>query len=186
MGDVAKGAQTKFAAAIVKGCTKKPTDCPSCYSGGDCSVTGHAAATVANLEGQLDAFTPAVACEETTDKAPAKCIDGTAKTLAKFAASKTKCYDKCYKNAQKGKVSAAACAPPASDPATQTCVTKAASKAAGGVDKVCFTGTAVAPACYDGGVHPPAVIPSPNTGAGWVSLVELAVDSTVPTTYCGP
>jgi hypothetical protein len=186
VGDVVKGAQTKFAAAIVKGCTKTPTDCPSCYSGGDCSVTGHAAATVASLEGQLDAFIPAVACEQTTDKAKAKCIDGTAKTLSKFAASMTKCYDKCYASAQKGAISANTCTPSASDDATEACISKAGDKAASGIDKACFTAPAVKPACYDGGVHPPAIIPSPDSGNDWVDLVELAVEATVPQTYCGP
>jgi hypothetical protein len=46
-------------------------------------------------------------------------MDGTAKTLAKFAASKTKCYDKCYANAQKSKVSAATCVPPATEMASR-------------------------------------------------------------------
>ncbi len=184
IGDVVKGAQTKFAAGIVKACTKSAAYCPSCYSGGDCSVTGHAAATVANLEVQLDAFAPAVACEDTTDKAIAKCIDGNAKALSKFVGAKTKCYDKCLAGENKGKIPPGSCVAGAvTDVKTSDCITKASGKAAASFAKVCTV--ASTPACYNDGVNPPAIIPSPSTGAGWVALVELAVDSTVPTTYCG-
>ncbi len=186
IADVAKGAQTKLAASLLKACTKKPGQCPSCYSGGDCSVTGNTAAVVANLEAQLDAFAPAVACEETTDKAIAKCIDGNAKALVKFSGAKTKCFDKCYASEAKGKTDGA-CTPGAvTDTKTAACIQKAEGKAIASIDKVCFTpGKTTPPACYNDGVTPPAVLPSPSTAAGWVSLVELAVDSVVPTTYCG-
>jgi hypothetical protein len=179
VGDVAKGAKTKFAASIVKGCTKTPTDCPDCYAIGDCSVTGHTAATVASLASQLDALFPAITCEQTTDKAKAKCIDSTAKTLAKFAASKIKCYDKCYKAVQKSTLSAADCGPPASDATALACIAKAEGKAEEGIDKACFITPAVAPSCYDGTTNP-------DSGAGWVDEVGALVDATVPTTYCGP
>jgi hypothetical protein len=179
MGDVAKGAQLKLAQSIVKGCTKTSTDCPSCYSGGDCSVTGHTAATVANLASQLDAFTPLVTCEQTSDKAKAKCIDSTAKSLAKLVASQSKCYDKCYKAAQKGTISAVVCLPPASDDDAEACIAKASAKAASSIDKACFIAPAAAPSCYDGTTNP-------DSGADWADLVEAAVDRMVPATYCGP
>jgi hypothetical protein len=188
IGDVVKGAQTKLAAGIVKGCTKAPADCPTCYSGGDCSVTGQAAATVANLEFQLDAFTPAVACEDTTDKAQSKCITSNASLLSKFVGAKNKCYDKCYSSWNSGKISGG-CLPPATDPATVACISKAAGKAAASFDKACPGAAgpppAAKPACYDDAVPPPALIPRPSTGAGWVALVELSVDATIPGTYCG-
>jgi hypothetical protein len=185
--DPVRGVQAKTIAALVKACTKTPTDCPTCYSGGDCSATGNASAVVNNLESQLDLFTPAVACVDTTDKGQAKCMDGTAKTLTKYAASRTKCYDKCYAGQQKGTIPAGDCTPGAVNHAlTNTCLTKASDKSTAGINKACFTPPAVAPPCYDGTIHPPSILPSANTGAGWTGLVSLAVDSTVTnSTYCG-
>ena len=138
VGDVVKGAETKFAASIVKACTKAPEDCPECYSGGDCSVTGEAADRVANLENQVDSFGPGVFCEQPgADEGETKCELNTAKTLAKLVGSVDKCYDKCNKNARKGLMAQSTCVPPATDPATMDCISAADGKSIEGVNKKC-------------------------------------------------
>ena len=58
-----KGAEDKFRDAIRKACDpsfKAGTECPSCYSGGDCSTSGEATNRVQNIEGQVDSFGPGV------------------------------------------------------------------------------------------------------------------------------
>lgn len=168
-------AETKFHDSIVKACTKTPTSCPDCYSGGDCAV--HATATVADLEAKLDIFVPLILCdpeEEAGDKAINKCLDSTGKVLSKFAGAKTKCYDKCIASEFKGKLPANSCTVGSpSDQKTIDCIAKAEGKAVAGLDK----------ACYTPGVDPTCWIPA--DAAGWVGLVEASVDDTIPVTYCG-
>jgi hypothetical protein len=62
------GAEAKFSGAIRKACD--PTyatgkACPSCFSGGDCSLSGDASDRVQNLENQIDGFFPDLFCETT-------------------------------------------------------------------------------------------------------------------------
>src|SRR6266404_1486063 len=94
--DSTKGAEAKARAAIVKACT---VDCPECYPASVCT-TGEP--FVSNTESLVDLQGPNVYCTEnstaTPSKTDAKCEDSTAKTLAKFVASKGKCYDKCNQN----------------------------------------------------------------------------------------
>lgn len=185
IADPLKGTEAKALAAVVKACTKTPLDCPTCFSGGDCSAPGHGVATVARLERLVDQFVPAVACLDTADAEHGKCIDGTFKALSKLFASRTRCYDKCYAGERKGAVAPLSCGPPPTDPFTVSCTSGAETKAVASIDKVCFVAPAEAPACYDGAVHPPAIIPSPGTAPGWAALVESAVDTNiVPGTYC--
>jgi hypothetical protein len=177
--DPEKGAEAKARAAIVKACAF-PKACPPCYSGGDCTV--HAPVFVLGLETRMDALLPAVFCEQSA--AHAKCMDGNAKALSKFAAAKTKCYDKCVAAVNKGRAVPGSCVPPATDPDTSDCIATAEGKAVATVNKVCFL-SSTAPACYDNGVHPPAILPSPSTALAWMGLVEVTiVDSTVPEVYC--
>jgi hypothetical protein len=175
--DPVKGVEAKARASIVKACT---ADCPECYAP---SVCASGEPFVGNTENLVDLQGPSVYCEEnggtTPSKTDAKCEDGTAKALAKFVASKSKCYDKCNQNIFKAKIPEGSCDPPATDPATQTCITTAETKAAATIDKVCFTPPATAPSCYDGTTF------RPNSGAGWVALVEGIVDSQVPVIACG-
>jgi hypothetical protein len=175
--DPVKGVEQKARNSIVKACTAQ---CPKCYAASDCS-TGEPFVT--NTENLVDLQGPNVYCDEngnnTPSKTDAKCEDGNAKALAKFVASKSKCYDKCNQNAFKGKNTVASCQPPASDPATHTCITTAETKTAATIDKLCFTAPATHPSCYDGSAF------RPNSGAGWTSLVEGVVDSQVPVIACG-
>ena len=180
IADSPKGAEAKAVLSILKACAS-PKPCPTCYAGGDC--TTYAPALVEALEGLVDLMTPAVWCEETVDKVKAKCMDANGKTLSKFLASKTKCYDKCNANVVKGKVPPGACVPPVSDPDTALCIDKAEQKAVRTLDKACFL-AAAAPACYDDAVHPPAGLPSPSAAADWVALTEAMVDGTMATVYC--
>ena len=169
-----KGVEAKAVASIVKGCAK---DCPECY--GNCSASGMPATRVATTEANIDVLVPQVGCEETNDKAKAKCIDTNAKTLAKFVGAKGKCYRKCMSLAFKGVIPVSSCTPPASNPAATGCIAKAEGKATAAINKACFAAPAVAPPCYDGTVL------RPNTGAGWVALAEAAVDAGFPNIYCG-
>jgi hypothetical protein len=179
----AKGAQDKFRNAILKACdpaTKDTNDCPECYSGGDCSTSGHATSQVQNIEGQVDSFVPGVACERAgADVDEQKCQKGTAKALVKQVGSVVKCYDKCKKNEFKGLVSPGVCDPPASDPATQACVLKGNDKATAAIDKICSPPppkTIARPDCPTPDQYP--------SGAQWVNLVDIAISGNIPTTYC--
>jgi hypothetical protein len=178
--DPLKGAEAKARAAIVKACA---VDCPECYAASDCA-TGEP--FVHNTEGLVDIQGPSVYCTEnstaTPSKTDAKCEDSVAKTLAKFVASKSKCYDKCNQNIFKAKIPVGSCNPPTpSDPTglTQACIGKAETKSSASIDKACFTPPATAPSCYDGSAF------RPNSGAGWTSLVEGVVDSQIPIIACG-
>lgn len=167
--------------ATPKACGKEPDDCPACYNDGDPVLEGILiASTISN---DFDAILPMVYC---SDLDGIKCMDATAKTIQKFHAAKTKCYDKCWAAAQKGALPSSACVPPSSDPAISECILKLEAKASTAIDKACFVPPAVAPGCYDGAIHAPAVFPSPQTGAGWIAFVETVVDGLVQTTYCGP
>jgi hypothetical protein len=180
IGDVVKGAETKYGAAIVKACTKTAEDCPECYNNGDCSINGYAGDQVQNIEGQVDAFGPGVFCEQPgADAAETKCEQNTAKTLAKQVASINKCFDKCFANARKGIGTAAACTPnpTPSDPTLNTCISTASGKSIAGIDKKCSL------------VVPPAIPDCTATddypsGTFWVNLVNTAISGNIPATYC--
>lgn len=174
--DPVKGAEVKAEQGIIKACAK---DCPECYGQATCD-TGQP--FVDNTSAQLDAFGALVYCTEaagnTPTKAEAKCEDAVSKTLAKFVASKSKCYDKCNLNVFNGKIPEGSCDPPApSDAATAACIQKAEDKSVATIDKSCSAAGAN-PACYNNA-------PSPNTGAGWTALAEAAVDAQVPVVACG-
>lgn len=176
-----KGAEDKFRDAIRKACdpTFKPgTDCPECYSGGDCSNSGEATNRVQTVEGQVDSFVPGVACEQAgADVAEQKCQLNTAKVLSKHVASINKCYDKCYSNARKGTITFASCVTPPSDPTTSLCLSKASGKAIAGIDKKCNQVVPNAnPDCPGPDQYP--------DGASWTNLVNIVIEGNVPTIYC--
>jgi hypothetical protein len=174
IADPVKGAETKARAGIVKACAK---GCPECYSGGDC--TAHAGTVVAGLEPQVEALVQAALCEESAEKRVVKCMDGTAKAIAKLWAARTKCYDKCRGDEFKLKIPAGTCTTPVpTDAKTADCAQKAAAKGRDAIDKVCFT-PGVAPACYDGTPG------RPDSPMGWAALVEATVDLDIGDRYCG-
>lgn len=185
-----KSAEEKFEDAIRKACDptfKVGTDCPECYTGGDC--TTEAADRVQNIEGQVDAFGPGVFClgpfagsnnPTPPTKEELNCEVNTAKTLSKLVGSLNKCFDKCHGTAFKGLHPVADC-----DPVTPTnaaliaCRDKATSKAILGVDKKCSVLGAIAvPDCNND-----ATDDYPG-GAAWVTLVTNAITGNVPSTYC--
>jgi hypothetical protein len=174
-----KGAEEKFEDAIRKACDpsfKAGTDCPECYSGGDC--TTEAADRVQNVEGQVDSFGPGVFCEQTpsADKLELGCELNTAKVLSKLVASINKCYDKCNANQRKGVIPAGSCnAPSPTDATTSTCLNTANSKSIAGIDKKCTDAGAI-PDCNTTDDYP--------NGTAWVNLVDLAISGNVPGTYC--
>jgi hypothetical protein len=162
-------AESKATTAIAHSCTG-PGRCPTCY-GGDCNAF---APVLVNLfELMLDGYVPGVFCDDTTDTAKVKCIDGNAKALAKFHAAKNKCYDKCFSSEIKGAIAPGSCGPPATDPIAALCIVKAEDKAIASIDRACFVSPAVAPACYSGA-----------TAADFVSSMEGSVDAFVPAVYC--
>ncbi len=170
--DPVKGAEAKAIASAEKGCV---IDCPECY-GGPCNT--YIPNRVASTESQLDSFVGLIWCDDSgsgdgLNPAEAKCQDAVAKTLAKFVASKDKCYDKCLANEFKGKIGAYQCLPPATDPATVACINLAEQKAAAGIDKICSVDE---PECY---------VPNFDSGIEWVQIAEAAVDSNITQTYCG-
>ena len=193
IADPLKGAEAKFEGAIRKACDpsfKPGTDCPECYSGGDC--TTEAADRVQNVEGQVDDFGPGVFCEQPgADKLETGCEQNTAKTLAKLVATINKCYDKCNANMRKGTIPPGSCnAPSPSDAATTACLSDplkgAQAKAIAGVNKKCRAvgestkgandGTTAVPDCTTPNDYP--------DGSAWVNLVTLAISGNVPGTYC--
>lgn len=178
-----KGVDDKVRAAIAKACVDAPTKdrCPECFGGTQCSTGDPLVSTITPL---LELFSTNVYCVEfgggTPSPAEAKCEDGLSKGLVKFVASKGRCYTKCNQKMEMGSIPLGSCTPPTpTDLKTQQCIQKAEDKAKAALDKACFVAPAVAPSCYDGS---PA---RPNTAAGWVSLVETAVDVQVPLISCG-
>jgi hypothetical protein len=206
-----KGAEDKFTASIRKACDptfKAGTDCPECYAGGDCSLSGYATNQVQNIEGQVDSFVPGVLCETTgADPLEQKCENSTAKALVKQVGGVIKAYDKCFANARAGLISVSSCAPPATDPATAAAVAKFDSKAILGNDKACGpecfggnatcgsnTGTCSNDALVQCGCDADCGDQSPAadcssaddypTGSSWVNLVDIAISGNIPQTYC--
>ncbi|MCW5888953.1 MAG: hypothetical protein KIT14_00220 [bacterium] len=174
VNDPVKGATTKAAAGIVKACT---ADCPECYPA---SVCTSGQPFVNNTSGLLGTFGTLVYCMEAAGQSPskdqAKCADGASKTLAKFAASKSKCYDKCQQSVFSGKLPEGSCNPPTpTHAATAACILKAEQKSVATIDKGCAVAK---PTCWDGVVIP-------NSGTGWTALAEAAVDIQVPIIGCG-
>jgi len=182
--DPIKGAEGKFAQAILKACDSNTTptaDCPECYTGGDCSLSGEAGDRVQNIEGQVDSFGPGVFCDQqganppNADDDETKCELNTAKVLSKQVKTLNKCYDKCESNARKGLISQASCDPPASDPDTAACVSNGDTKTIDGVNKKCSDVGAV-PDCAGPDDYP--------SGAVWTVLVDSAITGQIPGTYC--
>jgi hypothetical protein len=172
--DPVKGAEAKAVAGFQKACSK---DCPECYSGGNC--TTEANTRVTNTETQVDVLVAVVYCDDSASgdgltTLEAKCQDATAKTLAKFVGAKSKCYAKCETAEASGKLPPNSCNPPtAADPKTAACVDKAEAKSIAGIDKACAPPKGESPECYAG-----------SNGTSLTGLVETAVDSTLPGTYC--
>ena len=188
--DNLKGAVAKAGAAIVKACTAQPDSCPQCYTPNTkCTDATGTNPFLASSGATLDVFAQELACMESgiggampaPDKAQVKCEAGLSKALGKFAAAKSKCYAKCGTNAFNGKITQSACTPPATDPTTQTCVMTATNKATLSINKVCFGPAPIeTPPCYDGTAL------RQNTTAGWLTLVENSLDTSIPTVACAP
>jgi hypothetical protein len=181
--DSLKGAATKARAAIVKACA---ADCPECYTSQSADLCSTGDPFVTDTDDQSNTFGPQIWCLEnggtTPDKLQAKCEDGTSKALVKFIAKKAKCYEKCNLNMLKGKIPPDSCTPPEpTDPATNTClfdpVKGAEAKGAAAIDKVCSGVPGALPPCHTGGR---------TSGAGWIFVVEAAVDQNIPNIACGP
>jgi len=160
--------------------SKCAKDCPECYTGGDC--TADSVARTMGTEGQVDILRALVYCDDSGSgdgltKGEAKCADTVAKTLSNFAKTKLNCLSKCRRDEDKLKVPVGACNPPPSDPKSSSCIQKATDKAVLLIDKQCDPAVnpkAEAPECFAG-----------QNGAGWVALVESAVDGGDADLYCG-
>jgi hypothetical protein len=135
-----------------------------------------------DTETQVDVLRALVFCDDSGSgdgltKAEAKCADTVAKTLSNFAKTKLNCLSKCRKAEAKGTVPAGACNPPPTDPKASSCIQKATDKAVLLINKQCDPAVnpkAEAPECFAG-----------QNGAGWVALVEAAVDGGDAGLYCG-
>ena len=128
-------------------------------------------------------FPDLIYCKEkagaTPTKDEGKCEDGVQKALAKFVASKAKCYDKCNTNAIKTGAGRGVCQPPNPlDPTANACVLDpvkgAEAKAEAAIVKAC---TVAQPSCYTG--TPAAVAHT------FVSSAETKIDQTTPQVACG-
>jgi hypothetical protein len=190
-----KGAEAKAGAGIAKACAAA-TSCPACYASNPPGATRCTDASGANpwvqeTETNVDApfgpgtgFPNLIYCKEAANITPTKdegkCEDGVQKALAKFVASKSKCYAKCITTALKpGGPGRGVCQPPSPlDPAANACIFDPAkgaeAKAKAAIVKAC---TVAVPSCYAGGA----------TGAAttFVSSVESKIDQTTPKVACG-
>jgi hypothetical protein len=172
-------AEAKFGAGIQKACEpgyKPGTACPSCFSGGDCSLSGEASDRVQNFENQIDEFFPSLFCETTPPPflLEMRCMVTAAKGVVKYFAKATKCYDKCYGLVQKALVSSSACEPPASEPFTAECLTDTYADYVKYIDHDCGP----PPASPDG-----CSFPYP-TATDWIDLMDVMVTADVNGTYC--
>ena len=174
-----KGVENKFSYSILKVCAKPTgTDCPECYSGGDCDA--EASTRPADVGSGLDGFVPGIYCERATAMPQEqKCQYNVSKQLAKLVNEIQKCYAKCQSNAAKGLFPVSACQPPASDIPTDTCLLKAQAKSQSGIDKLCNDAEVPhsIPECDDPGTYP--------DGATWTSIGTAWVSGEIATLYCG-
>jgi hypothetical protein len=174
-----KGAENKFASAIKKACdiaTKPRTQCPICYSGGDCSASGFATAHVDDFEGQVDSISLGVFCEPGANAGERTCQLETAKLITKQITGATKCYTTCRSNARKGNIPPESCDAPATDPPTAECLARLIAKTKRGIDGVCRNDNAI-PDCLSTDDYP--------DGETWAFLVDLAVGGNQGLLFCG-
>jgi len=170
-----KGAENKFGAALNKARITGPgANCPECYANG-CTPT-ETDNVVAQYESQFDSFMPAFFCEIAgANPAEQKCELNTAKPVAKYYATRNKCYYRCLVDARSGG-DTTTCLPPATDPDTIVCLNAASAKAARQIEKYC-NATLYPDSPPDcGGPYP--------SGAIWAHLIDLVVDAYIPQIYC--
>ena len=177
--DALKGVESKFSSAMFKACSKPfTTDCPECYSAGDCDA--EAANRLADVGSEIDSFVPGIFCERATAMPQEQwCQRGVTKALFKLVTAEHKCFAKCQSNAFKGLVSASACQPPTSDPTTANCLNAVEVKATLAINKICNDAEVPhsVPECDDASGYP--------DGAAWANLGSIWTSGNVAHDYCG-
>lgn len=172
--DAHDGAEGKATTGIIKACS---FDCPSCFSGGDCTTAADAHVGVS--ESLVDELSPLIYCATGGNASQNTCRESVVDSIAKYARRHTKCYRDCFLGAQKGKIAEANCqAPVPTDPKTNDCLAGAATKTTTLIEKGCFRPRAEAPPCYDG-------TQAPNTASGWTDLARATFDTAIPMSFCG-
>ena len=172
--------EAKFSGAIRVACdaTYNPgTACPSCFSGGDCSLSGEATDRVQDFENQIDGFFPGLFCEPpipTPFLLEMRCMATAAKGVIKHFTKVTKCYDKCYGLVQKGLVAPLDCAPPASQPIVAECLADARADNIRYIDHDCHPLPAQPDGC--GSPYP--------TAEAWIDMADTMAVGDVSLTYC--
>jgi len=175
----AGNAEGKFAYGISKACDpdfNPGTDCPECYSGGNCGLSGESSSRVHDFAAQIDGFYPGLFCEvsPTPFLLEMRCMATAAKGVVKHFTKVTKCYDKCYGLVQKGVVPALDCAPPASQPLVAECLADARADSIKYIGHDCGPPPASPDGC--GSPYP--------TAEEWVDYAEALTVGDVPLTYC--
>jgi len=156
-------------------------ECPSCYSGGDCSAD--ADAKIADAEAHVEALAADVYCDDSASGdgltlSEFKCQRTVRRGMARFDSRKLKCFAKCWKGEASGKLAGGSCEQPTSDPKTQICLDRLESKTAFLIDKKC-----------ESSVNPSADKPecgsyAARTGADWVAAEEAIIASWLPDYLC--
>jgi hypothetical protein len=182
MTDPIKGASPKYSNDIAKfGALAPSYACPSCYDGGDCSLSGYATTRQQQLQTNVELFNPLVFCKTTgATKAEQLCQINAAKTLVKLVAAVNKCYDKCLAGEFKGTAGVGTCRTDSvgADLKLVACVNKATGKSVLGVNKKCSDLAAIP----DGGAGAcGSYLPD---GSTLTNAVGAVIGAEVPNTYC--
>jgi hypothetical protein len=171
-------AEAKFVKKWLKACdpaTDATRDCPECYSGGDCSASGEAAARASLIANESDTYFPGFLCERAgATTAEQRCQQATAKAIGKIYGPRLACYQACFFVARKGVHPMSDCLPPTSDVVTANCIDKVAAPYLEDIDQHCTAPGAAPDGC--GGAYP--------TSADWDNLDQISVAYDVGPTFC--
>ena len=169
------GANGTSQGGICKACNP---DVPECYPAA-ANCPDLADALLAPTQGHADDVLAEIYCDDSgsgdgLNALEARCMDGTAKILAKFGAKKATCLAKCHRLEHRGDTPPGSC-PNDSLGTTQACITKVTDASVLKIDKVCSPVFGrETPECHGG-----------KTAAQWVQDVEDDVDAEDPDYVCG-
>jgi len=173
VSDVQKGVEAKALTLIAKACE---TDCPECYSGGDCAA--EASSRVAEAASNFDLSAGNLWCDDSASPdghtaGEAKCQDAAAKIAAQVIGSTAKCLDQCQQAVAKGALPPDACVYDDGESKFEQCVATAWLKGMFAIDKACVA-PGLEPECYP---TPPSI--------GFIPYVAfIYLDDEVSRTYC--
>ena len=177
-GHVSRAGRTAIAQKFVRGCdetTDPDDDCPECYSGDDCSVSGGPVSRADMFEAESDSFLEALLCERAgASKLEQRCQRTTAKAVGKLFRARMECYTCCFTTTRDGTPPMSDCLPPPLHSSTAACLMNVAQRYLEDIDEDCAGPSEAPDACS--GAYPSAT--------EWDNLSRIAVAADTTPTYC--